>query len=131
MASGTRAGSAQLGLLWGGVSLALLVLSPFASRLALAAPPCPMKAMTGVPCMTCGGTRAALALTRLELGTALQMNPAVALGMLGLVLGGLVAGALALSGRSIPEPRSFPLWLRIALIAAFAANWIWVIAHGR
>ena len=38
---------------------------------------CPLKELTGIPCPTCGGTRALAALARLDLKEALLCNPLV------------------------------------------------------
>src|SRR5512135_1097072 len=54
----------QLGLLWGFVAAVLTAALPFAGRLAPLAPACPFKSLTGWPCLSCGTTRAALALSR-------------------------------------------------------------------
>ncbi|MFH1844996.1 MAG: DUF2752 domain-containing protein [bacterium] len=36
---------------------------------------CPLRRMTGIPCPTCGGTHAALALVKLDFAAALAWNP--------------------------------------------------------
>lgn len=121
----------QLGLLWGAVALALVLLSPLGGVIAGALPACPLKSLSGWPCLGCGTTRAALALARLDLGAALAVNPLAALAWVGLVAGGLVAGALALAGRPLAEPRgALPGWARVAAVAALLGNWIYLIAHG-
>lgn len=94
---------------------------------------CPFKVVTTLPCLTCGGTRAMRALTRLDLVTAFEMNPLVALAG--------VAGALYLlhalrvawtrrPWRLDPRGRLFR-WLRPLLIAAVALNWAYLVAVGR
>jgi len=124
----------QLGLLWGGVAAALVALSPLAPRFAAAAPACPLKAWTGVPCPGCGTTRAALALADLDLAVAFAVSPLAAAAWCGLVLGGLAAGALALAGRGVPSPPKLTGaadWaFRVAVVAAVAANWFYLVRHG-
>ncbi len=48
--------------------------------LALAAAHCPLRDLTGLPCPTCGGTHAAVALAAGRLGDAFAANPLVPLG---------------------------------------------------
>jgi hypothetical protein len=47
---------------------------------------CPFRAVTGLPCPTCGGTRALHALTRLQFGRAFRLNPLAAAGGLAAAL---------------------------------------------
>ena len=61
--------------------LALLIVR-LANAWGLALPECKFRAVTGVPCLGCGSTRAALALSRGEWLAALTWNPAAALGAL-------------------------------------------------
>lgn len=124
----------QLGLLWGGVAVALIALSPLAFRLAAAAPACPLKTFTGLPCPGCGTTRAALALGRLDVVGAFTVSPLAAAGWTLLVAGGLVAGALALAGRELPAPPRLDgrrLWAwRIAVVTALMGNWLYLLWAG-
>lgn len=125
------AGGQGLGLLWGGVALALLLLGPFAERFAANLPGCFFRSVTGFPCPTCGGTRAALALARFDFPAAVHSNPLLTLALLFLVGGGLAAGALALAGRGIREPARVPVWVRAGFVLVLAANWFFLIVDGR
>ncbi len=120
----------QLGLLWGFVAASVAAMLPFAGRLAPLAPACPFKSLTGWPCLSCGATRAVLALSRFDLRAALAWNPLAAAGVLVLVGGGLLAGAAGLAGLPLPRPRR-PAWLRPVVIAALLANWAWLVSAGR
>jgi hypothetical protein len=121
----------QLGLLWGAVALLLVALSPMAPALAASLPSCPARSLLELPCPTCGSTRAALALRGLDLRAAVAASPLAALGWIGLVGGGLVAGLLALLGRPLEEPAwiesSATRWL---LVATVLANWVYLIRAG-
>jgi len=94
---------------------------------------CVFKAVTGVPCMTCGTTRALALLARLDLAGALSMNPLAAAGVL--LLGPWAAADLALlpSGRALVLDLSPPAArvARIAVVAAVVLNWVWLVAAGR
>ncbi len=122
--------SRALALLWGGAAAASLALVPWAPEAAAWAPPCLFRSLTGLPCPTCGATRAVLALSRLRLAEAAAHNPLVTAAALAFLLGGLAAGIAALAGRPPREPRAFGLRTRLAAFATIGANWAWVLVHG-
>lgn len=135
MAEAGRPPAVQLGLLWGAaavgaVALAVSMRGSAAKVLALL-PPCPFKAVTGLPCPACGSGRASAALAAFDLPSAFASNPLFALGALVFFVGGLFAAAFALSGRGVPEPRMLPVPVRAAVVAGVAANWLWLLLDGR
>ena len=86
---------------------------------------CPMKTLTGLPCLTCGGTRAMFALGRLDPMAALRFNP--------LVTVGAFAFAIYVARRYVRRPVELR-WSRaakIAAAAAAAANWAYLVIDGR
>lgn len=94
---------------------------------------CVFKAVTGLPCMTCGTTRALARLARLDLAGALAMNPLVTLATLALLPWAAADLALLPRGRALSLELS-PAAARVARIAAVAAvlaNWAWLVAAGR
>ncbi len=124
-------GERQLGLFWGAAALALLLLAPLAPVVAPGLPPCFFHQITGLPCPTCGGTRAVLALLSGDVSGALHANPLVTAILALFAGGGLVAGAVAALGRGVREPARIPGWARAALVLVLAANWLWLIVDGR
>ena len=128
-----RAGAAPVGAILAACALvamavvAVLHLDRVPGRL------CVFKAVTGLPCLTCGTTRALALLARLDLAGALRMNPLAAAGVL--LLGPWAAADLAL----LPRGRALVLDLspaaarvvRIAAVAAVLVNWGWLVAAGR
>lgn len=121
----------QLGLLWGAVAAALVVLSPLGERLAPALPACPLKSWTGLPCFTCGATRTALALAHFDVLGALAVSPLMTVVWIALIGGGLVAGLAALAGRGVPEPPGNLSWQwRLAAVAVVLANWAYLVWAG-
>jgi hypothetical protein len=109
--------------------VAVCLAAPVAPQIAAALPECLFHTMTGLPCPTCGSTRAGLALSHLDLAGAAAMNPLATLTAAGFVLGGLAAGLAALTGRSVRAP-AVPAWaLRASTVFALAANWVWLLVH--
>ena len=96
---------------------------------------CPFHLLTGLPCLSCGGTRAFVALAHLDFATAFAMNPlAAATGLAGMAY--IVhATGVALRRWKPWRPRlvSVPLRraLRVGALVAVAANWAYLIAVGR
>lgn len=111
-----------------------LALMPYGQRLAAFLPPCPFRSLTGVPCPTCGTTRALLALSQGQLGKALALNP-MTTGLL--VFAGLAFVAWALAhawGVGLPHglaslERRWPWWLRVGVTLGLVANWAWVVSQ--
>jgi len=126
-----RANDRALGLCWGAAAAASIALAPLADRAAELAPACLFRSMTGLPCPTCGSTRAVLALARLDLAGAVVLNPLAAAAAIVFVAGGLIAAIAALAGRPLREPQRYPPAARIALLAAVAANWVWLLEAAR
>lgn len=125
------AGRADLPLagLWAVAAAGAVALAPLAPLFAGLLPPCPLHVMTGLPCPTCGTTRAALHLAHGDVLAALAVNPLAAGGLTLGVLGGLLAPAwVAVRG---PLPRVTPerRW-RWLVAAVLAGNWIYVAARG-
>jgi hypothetical protein len=92
---------------------------------------CPMKGILGIPCMTCGMTRAFVQLAHGEGVAALGASPLGAL----LAAGAWLYAALDLTRAALDLP--FPyldLRLQRALVAvaacALALNWGWLLSHG-
>ena len=94
---------------------------------------CTFKALTGWACMTCGATRALARLSALDVAGALALNPLVTAGILALVPWALADLVLLSRGRALrvelaPGPARAA---RVALVAAVAANWAYLLAVGR
>lgn len=89
-------------------------------------PSCPLKANLGIPCLTCGATRVALALHNLDLITAFATNPLVTVYAVVLVCGGLIAGGLAWANRPLPQ-LVLPGATRWILLSGILLNWIYLI----
>lgn len=90
---------------------------------------CPLRELTGIPCPTCFGTRATLALIAGDWRAALRWNPLVAAG--GVALLAYVPWSLATAAFSWPRPliSSRRLTLAGRLGAGLVVvNWIYLVA---
>jgi len=93
---------------------------------------CVFKGLTGIPCFTCGSTRAAAQLAAFDLAGAFAVNPlatvlAVALALWGLAELALLPRRLALRLEVAPVLHS---WLRWTVVVLGVANWLYLIATG-
>jgi hypothetical protein len=122
-------------LLWSAVGLAAVCLLAVVALTPLAFPlVCPLSALSGVPCPTCGSTRALFALGEGRWLAALRFNPlttvAVTLGIPWLAHG-VVASLLRLPRlRLRPDPADRRR-LRLLAWLAIAFAWVFLIVDGR
>jgi hypothetical protein len=108
-----------------------LALVPFAPLLARFAPACVLHTMTGVPCPTCGSTRAVLALAALDVPRALSWNPLVTVALVGIAAAGFAAPAWVAARGPLPlGDEAACRWLRILAPAALLANWLYLVLRG-
>lgn len=131
-----RFGTAEappLGAIFGGIGV---IAAASAALLRLDLLPfsiCFFKAFTGLPCPTCGGTRALACLAHLDVASAFAMNPLVAAGAFMIAAWALADLAL------LPRRRAAVVELRPGLasvvrgtaVALLAANWSYLVAAGR
>lgn len=121
---------AVVGLL-GLVSLWLLPLEPLSRYVA----GCSFHALTGLPCLTCGATRAVLALVALDLPLALRMNPALTLCILAGIAYTPVALWLWIARRPRPRigiPGRGARWaVGGVVVALLLAQWVFLALDGR
>jgi len=99
-----------------------------------AVPPlCPMRRVTGIPCLGCGGTRSWVEMAHLQVGAAFIQSPLGAVCFLA-----ALAMAVYLIGRSIgwlPAVRIQTnkregFWLRTSLFTLLALHWLYLILSG-
>ena len=91
---------------------------------------CPLRAATGIPCLTCGCTHAFAAVARLHLIDAVAASP---LGAVAAAACAVHASWTALRLCGFPyapvAPAATPR-IRLCAAAALAANWLFLIVHG-
>ena len=116
---------------WATGSLLVMAGRAWLPTLATLAPVCPFHALTGLPCLGCGTTRAALLLAKGDPAGAFLMNPLATMALAAAWLGGFVApGWLALGLAPPALPRKLPAWARLALVMLLAANWCFLVVRG-
>lgn len=72
-------GEIEFGIIYGGMALVALFVVRFFPVMTTLAPSCVFKGLTGIPCPTCGGTRAAVHLAHGGVLASLGMNPLAAI----------------------------------------------------
>ena len=127
------AGAAPLGAIFGGIGvLAAGVIGLLGlDRLPVAF--CVFKGLTGLPCPTCGSTRAVGQLFRLDVAGALAMNPFTTLVAVVIAAWAVVDLLLLPRRRALRVSFSPSLGraLRIAAFVFFFANWVYLLVAGR
>ena len=91
---------------------------------------CPLKALSGLPCASCGMTRAFVALAHGEVGAAFAASPLGAL----LAGGAWLYAALDLLRAALGAPWPDPgerawRWMAGAAVASVVLNWAWLVAR--
>lgn len=119
----------QLAWLWFAAAASAVVLRPVWIVVAPWLRPCAFRSLTGIPCPTCGTTRAALALLNLDLAAAFAVNPLAALTGVGFIVGGVLAAVWAVLRGPVPVlDRPVVRVLLWSLVAAGLFNWVYLIA---
>jgi hypothetical protein len=123
--------------LWVSLTLAgtaLLALGQVSSQFEIPVPLCLFKHITGIPCPTCGGTRAVKALGHGAVLAALRWNPMVAIAALA-AIPVLAYAAYVVLFRSQRLRLAFApadqRLLRVAAWIAILANWAFLVIDGR
>ena len=124
-----RAEDMSLAGVWALAAASAVALAPVLRLASGLLPACPLHALTGLPCPSCGATRAALQLADGQVLDALAINPLATLALGLAIMGGLLAPAwVALRG---PLPARTPdRILRQGVVAALAINWAYLVLHG-
>jgi hypothetical protein len=92
-------------------------------------PPCLFRIITGIPCLTCGGTHCVAALSRFDFGASFLYNPLIMITLIILILFsltifmGIIFHRRTIISLSPPEKRG----LRITIILLAVANWAYLI----
>ncbi|MCC6574466.1 MAG: DUF2752 domain-containing protein [Planctomycetes bacterium] len=94
---------------------------------------CPLRAVTTIPCPLCGGTRAVMALVSGDPPLAIRYNPLALILLAAMVYSTMCYLLIVLPWGRRPEVEMSGRELRLSsllILAAFAANWVYVISAG-
>ena len=120
-------------LIWLAVSVASITGGAAWLAMALPWPHCLFLATTGLPCVTCGATRSAIAFLHGDFSSALRWNPLAFVALCALIAFDLYA-VIVLLGR-MPRLRIVDWTIaeknvaRIMVISLVALNWVYLLAH--
>ena len=118
----------QLALLWLAAAVAAIALRPLWLATAPHLRSCVFRSLTGIPCPTCGTTRAATAFLQGHVMTAFISNPLATLAGLLFVVGAPIAVIWTTAKWPLPPlPNPLPPWVRIGAVCLIAANWLYLI----
>lgn len=126
-------GAPPLGAVFGGIGLLAAVVVGLLGLDRIPVTFCAIKSMSGIPCATCGSTRAFARLFDLDLAGALAMNPFTTIVALGIAAWAIADAALLPRGKALRVSFSPTVgrWVRILAFTAFVVNWIYLLAVGR
>ena len=94
---------------------------------------CPFKSITGIPCLTCGTTRALGAMSHFDMVDAFLFNPLVTAGIFIIWAWGLVSLYGLAARHAMPMIKAdgaAAMTLRITVIAIAFANWAYLAGAG-
>ena|SRR3712207_2653688 len=127
-----RPGEMDHELVWSGVTITGALVMLLWLGLALPWPRCAFHALVGLPCLTCGSTRAALAMAHGDLAQAWHHNPLASIALAAVALFDLYALVVVVT--RAPRLRvAFSRGMRRAAVALLGSaallNWIYLIRH--
>jgi hypothetical protein len=128
-----RAAAPPLGAIFGGIGV-LVAAAVWLLRLdRVPLTLCVFKGLTGLPCPTCGSTRALGRLFALDFRGALALNPFTTVVAVVVAAWALVDLVLLRRRRALGLEVSPPLAraLRVLALVLFLANWLYLVAVGR
>jgi hypothetical protein len=118
-------------LLWLSVSLGSLALAATWFVLGLPWPRCAFHTLTGLPCLTCGATRSAIAFFHGNIANAWKWNPLVFSFLCGLSVFNVYAFVALVTRaprmRIAHFSRREKIFLRVSVVALLALNWAYLL----
>jgi len=120
-------------LIWLTVSFGSLAFAAIWLALGLPWPRCVFHDVTGLPCVTCGMTRSAIAFFQGHFLAALKWNPLVFAFLCGVTAFDIYAFAIVTTRaprfRIVFRSQTEKQYARRIMIAALALNWVYLLSH--
>jgi hypothetical protein len=119
----------QVHIVWGAIAVIILVSARIFAEFLRLTPPCIFRTLTGIPCLTCGGTHCVAALSQLHPLDSFLYNPLIMVGLIAMIPYSLgYAVAIIFRRRvAIALSKSEKRALRISVILLLVANWAYLI----
>jgi hypothetical protein len=120
---------APVHMIWGGIVILTVATVHVWERFLQLWPECPFFRLTGIPCLTCGGTRCLISFSDMSLEASFFYNPLIMVSIVGLVffsLAVLVGWLFEIRLAFIMNERDRFLF-RASIAAAIIANWVFLI----
>lgn len=118
-------------LVWGTLVVAVLAISRITGN---EVSTCTFRRVTGYPCATCGGTRAAERLLRGDLFGAIAFNPLATFIVIAtplLLLWWIAVPTPPPPPATTPRKRRVPVWAAVLIVVGVVgANWAYVLSRG-
>ncbi len=127
--AGRKPGQIEFGIIYGGIVLLGLVVTRFFHATQFL-PGCVFRSLTGIPCPTCGSTRAMNFLAEGKIIAALSMNPLVAAAIISSLLYlayTLITLVFTLRRVNVVLDERGQAGLRVAIVLLVALNWLYLI----
>ena len=123
-------GELEFGIIYGGIAFLALLAGRFLPLLDLA-PSCVFRSLTGLPCPTCGSTRAIVLLAHGDIPTALSFNPLTGIGAIAAVLSlfyGLIAFAFDVPRLNFVLTEREKNGIRASVLLFLFLNWTYLFS---
>ncbi len=120
-------------IIWGPMAMLFVIAAGFFKDFLDLLPPCIFHRLTGIPCLTCGGTRSLVALSQFDIASSFLLNPMLLLFAVGIMAFSLFSLFSAVSKKGIIANFSEgqKKALRVGIIGLFLANWAYLVVAGR
>ncbi len=120
-------------LAWLGISVGTVFGGAIWLALGLSWPRCFFRAVTGMPCVSCGATRCTIAFLHGDFFSAWQWNPLAFIAFCALIVFDLYAVIVIVGRRARLRIVDWTVreknFTRIAALSLLALNWIYLLAH--
>jgi hypothetical protein len=120
-------------VIWGIFAIGLIILGHLFRNYLGMLPPCIFKHVTGIPCLTCGGTRSIVAFSNFEFYRAFIFNPLIMLFSVGIMVFsfGTLAGWILKRSIAVKLSRNEIMVIRIFIISLVIFNWAFLIIFSK